>query len=103
LPNPVTAEYVEEIAKKSFIIPHLVLSFNLGEKLPQMHQAIHYRMNLINELLEVESANRIEFHFIIAISFLFVDGTGRALSRDFRESWSDFCANRSWFNIWSAQ
>jgi hypothetical protein len=72
-----------------------MLRFNLGQKLPQMHQTIQCKMILFNQLLEVESASRIELHFIIAMSFLFVDETGWVVFQDFRESWSYFCANRS--------
>jgi hypothetical protein len=55
MPNSVTAEYVEEIVKNPFIIPHLAFLFNLAQKRSQMHQAIQCKMDLINSLLEVES------------------------------------------------
>jgi hypothetical protein len=62
-----------------------------------VHHAIHGIMNIIDSLLEVESASRIEFHFILAMSILFLDTRGQ-LSRDFRESCSSCCANAARFD-----
>jgi hypothetical protein len=60
--------------QKAFQNPIFGVTFQLVQKLPQIQQAIQCEMNLVNSLIEVESASKIEFLFIIVISFSLLTG-----------------------------